>query len=214
MLSSERLRQDNRNHCVPILDVFPDDQDPSILYMVMPFLRSIVDPAFDLVEEFIDFIDQILEVSIIVAFPKGDKPLSRCRVLYSCTNKEWRMGRHAIPPLCWSLSLDQQLHVREHHDGWLCNVSAWVPSRQHILPTRRKDDGLATTTECGACEVLLRRLQPVYVFSSRHLSETRHRGRWQGSGSTGALKRRTVRSFQGGHLPRGQPFPPHVLQGR
>lgn len=101
MLSSERLRQDNRNHCVQILDVFPDDQDPSISYMVMPFLRSIVDPAFDLIEEFIAFIDQILEVSVVVAFPRGDEPLSRCRVLCSCTNKEWRMGRHAIPPLCW-----------------------------------------------------------------------------------------------------------------
>ncbi|KAI0734963.1 hypothetical protein C8Q72DRAFT_964728 [Fomitopsis betulina] len=61
MLSSERLRQDPWNHSVPVLDIFPDDEDPGVSYMVMPLLRLIDNPKFDLIEELIDFVDQILE---------------------------------------------------------------------------------------------------------------------------------------------------------
>ncbi|KAH9918117.1 uncharacterized protein B0H18DRAFT_1032100 [Fomitopsis serialis] len=61
MLSSERLRQDPRNHSVPVLDLFQDDEDPGISYMVMPFLRLIDSPQLDLVEEVVEFIDQTLE---------------------------------------------------------------------------------------------------------------------------------------------------------
>lgn len=65
MLSSEPLRQDPRNHSVPVLDIFPDGDDPAISYMVMPLLRLIDEPPFDLVEELIDFVDQLLEVRTI-----------------------------------------------------------------------------------------------------------------------------------------------------
>ncbi|EPS92684.1 hypothetical protein FOMPIDRAFT_1137462, partial [Fomitopsis schrenkii] len=61
MLSSEPLRRDPRNHSVPVLDIFPDDDDPGVSYMVMPLLRLIDEPKFDLVEELIDFVDQLLE---------------------------------------------------------------------------------------------------------------------------------------------------------
>ncbi|EPT01456.1 hypothetical protein FOMPIDRAFT_1120609 [Fomitopsis schrenkii] len=61
MLSSEHLRQDPRNHSVPVFEMFPDDEDPGISYMVMPLLRLIDEPKFDLVEELIEFADQILE---------------------------------------------------------------------------------------------------------------------------------------------------------
>jgi len=61
MLSSERLRQDPRNHSVPVLDLFQDDEDPRISYIVMPFLRLIDSPQFDLVEELVEFVDQTLE---------------------------------------------------------------------------------------------------------------------------------------------------------
>ena len=53
----------SRNHCVPILDVFQDDVDPTISYLVMPFLRLVDDPPFSTVADVVDFVDQILEVS-------------------------------------------------------------------------------------------------------------------------------------------------------
>lgn len=62
MLSSPQLRADLRNHCVPILDHFGDPDDPSILYIVMPFLRFFDSPPFHTVEDCVDFIDQLLEV--------------------------------------------------------------------------------------------------------------------------------------------------------
>lgn len=66
MLSAEHLRKDPRNHSVPIIDLFQDDEDPEISYMVMPFLRLIDRPPFDLVQELVDFIDQIIEVCNIL----------------------------------------------------------------------------------------------------------------------------------------------------
>lgn len=50
------------NHSVPIFDTFVDSVDASISYLVMPFLRPSNDPAFGVVEEVIDFADQVLEV--------------------------------------------------------------------------------------------------------------------------------------------------------
>lgn len=65
LFSSELLRLDRRNHCVPILDTFPDDDDPQISYIVMPFLRLIDDPPFEFVNDVVDFADQILEVCML-----------------------------------------------------------------------------------------------------------------------------------------------------
>ena len=62
MLSSEPLASDSRNHCVPILDSFQDDENPRIHYLVMPFLRRVDNPPFQTVEDVCDFTDQILEV--------------------------------------------------------------------------------------------------------------------------------------------------------
>jgi len=50
------------NHSVPILDTFEDLVDKSISYLVMPFLRLTDNPPFQVVEEVLDFADQILEV--------------------------------------------------------------------------------------------------------------------------------------------------------
>jgi serine/threonine protein kinase len=49
------------NHSVPILDTFEDPLDKSISYLVMPFLRLTDSPPFEVVEEVLDFADQILE---------------------------------------------------------------------------------------------------------------------------------------------------------
>lgn len=72
---AELLRQndwgsDPRNHCVPVLNIFGDTQDPEILYMVMPFLRPMFNPPFESVKEVIDFTDQILEVDHPVCFSR------------------------------------------------------------------------------------------------------------------------------------------------
>ena len=64
MLSSEPLSRDPQNHCVPILDSFVDDEDESVSYIVMPFLRLVEEPPMETVGEFIDFVDQILEVHV------------------------------------------------------------------------------------------------------------------------------------------------------
>ena len=53
---------DPANHSVPILDTFKDSVNKSISYLVMPFLRLTDDPPFDIVEDVLDFVDQILEV--------------------------------------------------------------------------------------------------------------------------------------------------------
>ncbi len=50
------------NHSVPVLDTFEDLVDKSISYLVMPFLRLADNPPFEVVEEVLDFADQLLEV--------------------------------------------------------------------------------------------------------------------------------------------------------
>ncbi|KAI0036413.1 hypothetical protein K488DRAFT_41089 [Vararia minispora EC-137] len=62
MLSSLSTRFDSRNHSVPVLDSFIDNEDPSISYIVMPFLMEPNFPDFETVGEIVDFVDQVLEV--------------------------------------------------------------------------------------------------------------------------------------------------------
>ena len=62
MLSSEELLNDTRNHCVPILDHFEDELESGMSFMVMPFLLSIYHPPFEIVDNVLDFVDQMLEV--------------------------------------------------------------------------------------------------------------------------------------------------------
>ena len=54
---------DPANHSVPILDTFEDSVNKSISYLVMPFLRLTDSPRFEVVEEVMGFVNQILEVS-------------------------------------------------------------------------------------------------------------------------------------------------------
>ena len=62
MLSADTLREDPTNHCVPILDIFQDDKDDSLSYIVMPYLRLVDTPPMKHVNEVIDLVDQLLEV--------------------------------------------------------------------------------------------------------------------------------------------------------
>ncbi|KZV74071.1 kinase-like protein [Peniophora sp. CONT] len=61
LLNAPDVRDDPRNHAVRILDGFEDDVDPTVSYVVMPFLRPVDDPPFQRVGECKRFVDQILE---------------------------------------------------------------------------------------------------------------------------------------------------------
>jgi len=65
MLSTEELRADPKNHCIPIIEVIDDPDNDSISYMVMPLLRVADSPPFQYVKEIMDFVDQILEVGTL-----------------------------------------------------------------------------------------------------------------------------------------------------
>ncbi|KAH9834123.1 kinase-like domain-containing protein [Rhodofomes roseus] len=60
-LRNPLFEKDTRNHCVPILDLFQDDKNASISYMVMPFLRWFDRPSFDSVDDVLDLGEQLLE---------------------------------------------------------------------------------------------------------------------------------------------------------
>lgn len=64
-LSSPELKEDPRNHCVPILDHFQDEGDETVSFLVMPLLRKFDDPKFGSVNELLDFGDQLFEVSFL-----------------------------------------------------------------------------------------------------------------------------------------------------
>ncbi|OCB92195.1 hypothetical protein A7U60_g417 [Sanghuangporus baumii] len=53
--------KDQKNHCVPIVDSFPDEADDDIEFLVMPLLRRFNSPSFRTVNEVIDFVKQTLE---------------------------------------------------------------------------------------------------------------------------------------------------------
>ncbi|OSD01823.1 hypothetical protein PYCCODRAFT_1368635 [Trametes coccinea BRFM310] len=59
--SSQDLRDDPRNHCVPLLDVIPHPTDPEVSFMVMPWLRLVDRPPFETVDNALDFGEQLLE---------------------------------------------------------------------------------------------------------------------------------------------------------
>jgi len=69
-LSTAVLREDPRNHCVPIIEVIDDPDDDSVSYMVMPLLRNASDPPFQYVKEIIDFVTQALE-GLVFLHEKG-----------------------------------------------------------------------------------------------------------------------------------------------
>ncbi|EIW62121.1 uncharacterized protein TRAVEDRAFT_44951 [Trametes versicolor FP-101664 SS1] len=65
-LNSDELRQDPRNHCIPLLDVLQDPSAPDTSFMVMPFLRYIDSPPMERVEDVLDCFDQVLEGLVFI----------------------------------------------------------------------------------------------------------------------------------------------------
>ncbi|KAF9226736.1 hypothetical protein BS17DRAFT_696424 [Gyrodon lividus] len=60
-LSSPEARKDDRNHCVTVLEVFRDQMDEQVWFIVMPLLRPFNEPPFDTVDEVVHFVDQSIE---------------------------------------------------------------------------------------------------------------------------------------------------------
>ncbi|KAF9544081.1 hypothetical protein CPC08DRAFT_716567 [Agrocybe pediades] len=61
--SSERLRKDPRNHCIPLLEVLRPlgDENDELVMLVMPYVRPIQTPHFDTVGEVIHCIRTLFE---------------------------------------------------------------------------------------------------------------------------------------------------------
>ena len=65
-LNRDSVREDPRNHCVPLLDAFQDDEDPSLSYMIMPFLHHIMhEPLPKYAMDAMEIVDQLLEVGTL-----------------------------------------------------------------------------------------------------------------------------------------------------
>ncbi|EMD38837.1 hypothetical protein CERSUDRAFT_112564 [Gelatoporia subvermispora B] len=59
--SSEPLRSDARNHCIPVYEVLDVPDDPDLHLLVMPFLRPFDDPRMETIGEAVEFFKQIFE---------------------------------------------------------------------------------------------------------------------------------------------------------
>jgi hypothetical protein len=60
------LRDDPRNHCVPVLESIPIPGKTDEYLAVMPLLRDRDFPLFEYVEQCVDFLGQLLEVRSLI----------------------------------------------------------------------------------------------------------------------------------------------------
>ncbi|KAG8921941.1 hypothetical protein FRC02_012263 [Tulasnella sp. 418] len=61
-VSSPELRDEESNHCMPLLDVLTNPEEPEQVILVIPLLRHIEIPMPVTVSECVDFVQQTLEV--------------------------------------------------------------------------------------------------------------------------------------------------------
>ncbi|KAH8103564.1 kinase-like domain-containing protein [Cristinia sonorae] len=118
MLSPSDRPDELDNHCVPIIDAFPDPINPSYGILVMPYLHQYNKPYFETVEQVMDFIQQTLEgLSFLhrkrvahrdcwttnimmdgdILFPRGHHPISVHRTSdFSGYSRVLRRSSHSI----------------------------------------------------------------------------------------------------------------------
>lgn len=89
ILSSEPLKNDPRNPALPMLDVI---YAPDQCFMVFPFGHTLYGMEFDTIGEGLDFVEQTLEVRGSSASLTCHESQKQCRVSYSCTRTESRIG--------------------------------------------------------------------------------------------------------------------------
>lgn len=101
-LSDKEKLKESQNHTVPLLDEFPEDDDPTYIYVVMPLLRPFDLPEFFSVEEVVDFIRQVLEVrNCITIFHSSDPhPLQQGIVFMHRNNVAHRLVVQAAARTC------------------------------------------------------------------------------------------------------------------
>ena len=63
--STDEKARDERNHCVPVLEYFEDENLAEYGILVMPLFRRFNDPKFLSIDEVLEFIGQTLEVRIL-----------------------------------------------------------------------------------------------------------------------------------------------------
>ena len=63
--STVEMRAIPENHCVPVVDHFQHPDDPSVTFIVSPYLRHSVSPPFECAEDVMDYMQQILEVGVL-----------------------------------------------------------------------------------------------------------------------------------------------------
>lgn len=90
-LSSEALRTDPRNHCVPIIEELHCPNGESI--MVMPLLRPFYDPGFQTFGEAVAFFVQIFEACIFPWVEMNHISDETCRGCNLCTSIKLFTGR-------------------------------------------------------------------------------------------------------------------------
>jgi hypothetical protein len=125
-LSTEQMLGDSTNHCVPIMDHFRDPIDLTIEYIVMPNLRPFNDPAFGVIGEVVDFVSQVLEVSVRMPYE-----------IYSfhlhCQGMNF-MHRHLVAHgyglsrdhICQIKTFFQRPHRPEYYDGCSSHTPTWM----------------------------------------------------------------------------------------
>lgn len=91
-LTSPELLEDPYNHCVPLLDVIYDPSDPQTCFVVMPFLRYIDQPPFELVEDMLECGERILEVCATASAFWIPLLMSNGRGSSFCTAMAWPTG--------------------------------------------------------------------------------------------------------------------------
>ena len=85
MFSTEPLKSDPRNHCVPIFEVLDVPETDDFL-LVMPMLRAFNNPPFKAVGEAVEFFRQLFEVCLAVLnlHASFDSDLQGLQFMHEC----------------------------------------------------------------------------------------------------------------------------------
>lgn len=132
-LSSEPLRSDPRNHCVPILDVLDDPVDNQT-YIVMPMLVMCNIPFFQTVGEVVAFFQQALEVRVaceLRATRAEWLPVQGLQFMHQ-HNVAHRYVRGFLYRTQSYSTCIQRRNVHEHHDGPVDVARAAPPRLRHF----------------------------------------------------------------------------------
>ncbi|KAI0723542.1 kinase-like domain-containing protein [Earliella scabrosa] len=136
-MSSEGLRQDTRNHCVPILDVLVDPNDPTMTFIVMPLLRYIDDPDFDTVGSILDCVEQLLE-GLVFLHEHNIAHRQLINVFRDCAYRNIMMDASSIFPQGFHPITDMSL------PNDITSTAPVLPRASVIVPYYYVDFGIST----------------------------------------------------------------------